>query len=239
MASVTAHLGLLSSKRSVKFLVFCLFAQQHKIDTIKMTINTNPPPADAPMIRNWIIWNSSCVGGSLVVVSCLSVVCSVVVVSCLSVVCSVVVVSCVSSVGGSVVFLNTFPWPVERRYELFTIKQLNSTVKSSKLSWKWTDAPQGGIEPRSPGRQAGILPRTAYILCHHEISRAFSLHLFVCFFLPHLASCVVLKGILPLSYYVSYTFNIITYFGRIWNRNISRDLNFAILTSRITVFQGN
>ena len=53
-----------------------------------------------------------------------------VVVSCLSDVGrSVVVVSCLSSVEGSVVFSKTSTGPVERRYELFTIKQLNSTAK--------------------------------------------------------------------------------------------------------------
>ena len=70
----------------------------------------------------------------MVVVSCPSVVGgSVVVVSCPSVVGgSVVEVSCPSSVGGF--FVAKISEPVERRYELFTIKQLNSTVKPSKFN---------------------------------------------------------------------------------------------------------
>ena len=66
----------------------------------------------------------------MVVVSCISGVgFSVVVVFCLPAECSVVVVSCLSSVEGSVVFSEISTGPVERRYELFTINQLNSTAK--------------------------------------------------------------------------------------------------------------
>ena len=55
----------------------------------------------------------------------------------------------------------------------------------------------------------------------------------ICLFLPHLGSCVVLKGILPLSYIVSYTL-IYHLFSREFGIEIfSRDLNhdFAILTN--------
>ena len=79
-----------------------------------MTMNANPIPADAPIRK--VLRKTSCVGGSVVAVSCPSVVGG-----------SVVEVSCPSSVG--VFFVAKISEPVERRYELFTIKQLNSTVK--------------------------------------------------------------------------------------------------------------